>query len=156
MAEHVTTTPAALSHGAPRRRSLFTAVPALALALAAPALARSAEPDAELIAIDREAVPLIAEYRGLMDQFFALSHDDPDLTRVAHAADPSFDRLAEFAELADEIDATTMPGFVAKARLLKHQLWVEHGEDGVFVGHNDSDRAAWSLVNAILAVGSGA
>lgn len=141
---HSTPTPARTG-----RRALFGAAAALAVA---PAMARTApHPDAELIAIGREASGLIAQYNRHTRAFFALPIGHPDLAATAALADPMGLRLDDLIERASGLTATTAAGCATKALLLRHELLQNCGGGGEWVSGGVDDALAWSLVNDLLA-----
>jgi hypothetical protein len=118
----------------PARRSADGfSLAAFTAGLTVPALAAQPNPDAELIAIGREAAPLVDEFDRHTAAFFALPEGDPAIERTAQAGDQSFDRLRGLATQAAPLRATTLDGLAAKGILLRHLMTLEFGEFGVFV-----------------------
>jgi hypothetical protein len=137
------------THTTPTQRStLGFSVAAFAAALATPALAAGVNPDAELIAIGREAAPLVDEFDRYTAAFFALPDGDPGIKRAGHAGDRSYDRLRELVAQAMPLRAATLNGLAAKAILLRHLMLLEFGERHVFVSdETDLTDLTWSLVS---------
>ena len=139
---------------APTRRGLLGGA---AVLVVAPVIAArgAAAPDTELSAIGRAAVPLIAEFDRSLAMFFALEFDSPDLEDVAKLADAPSAALNVMVDRASELQATSWDGFVAKARLLRHEMLTEFGNQGVFDTNtaDPRDMLAWTLVNDMLAAG---
>ena len=138
------------------RRSLFAGAAAvLALGSVPAATAVVLEPDAVLIAIAKEAAPLIAEYSRLSDQWFALRGTDAaELERLGNAMDPIHDRLEVLTDQAVEQPATTLAGFASKAALLRHGLllYARTAEGIRFDG--SEERATFDLLGELIAVGA--
>ena len=135
-------------HTTPTRRSAIGfSLAAMAAGLTVPVLASAGDPDAELIAIGREAAPLVAEFDRSTAVFFALPDGDPAIEEVARAGDRPFDRLSELAVQAATLRAATLNGLAAKAILLRHLMLTEFGERHVFVSdETDLTDLTWSLV----------
>lgn len=135
------------------RRLLCAGIPAAAL-MPATALANlTAHPDAELIAIGREALLLIEEYERFIAAWYALPKNHPDFNRVADLAQPASDRLDELLEQAMPIRASTQDGYRVKAAILQHELRCFYRIAGVMTFENPAGKMAWSLVCDMLASG---
>jgi hypothetical protein len=100
-------------------------------------------PDAALIAIGVEAVPLLAKFYRHTRAFFALPSRHPDLHRVAHLADPADARLDRLMEAAKTLRAGTTAGMHVKALLLGHAMRMEFG-NGVQLADGDTHTAELS------------
>jgi hypothetical protein len=135
------------------RRLLCSAVPAVAL-MPVTALANPiAHPDAELIAIGREALPLIAEYERFTADLYALPSDHPDFNRVADLALPASDRLDQLWDQVILMQATTPEGHRVKAAFLQHEMRCTYRIAGVMTFENPAQEMAWSLVCDMLTNG---
>jgi len=133
------------------RRNLLATVAAAAVAPAV--LASPTHPDAELIAIGREALPLIEEYERFTAAWYALPDEHPDSNRVADLATPASDRLDELLKRAMPMKATTPEGCRVKAAILQHELRCFYRIGGVMVFENPAEEMAWSLVCDMLTIG---
>ena len=135
------------------RRSLLGGVAAaLALAPAAAMPAPATSADAELIAMGREARPLIAEYERLTHLFFTAS-TQAERFQASDDSDPAYERLDELFDQALELRATTLEGFKAKALLLQHGLRSANRMDGHVTFSDPEQEMAWSLVADLLGNG---
>ena len=118
-----------------------------------------AHPDAALLSIGREAVPLIAEYQRNLVAFFALPSGHPDLEKVSALNNAPAERLEALLEAALPLRPTTLPGFAAKARLLRWQVLLQHGdpETETVERHAGMEMVlALALCDDLLAVAGGA
>jgi hypothetical protein len=132
-----------------RRSALGFSAAAIVAGLTVPALAippTRPNPDAELVAIGREAATLVDEFNRCSAAFFTLPDGDPTLVRAADAGDPSFFRLEELVTQVTPLRATTLIGLAAKAILLRHLIILEFGTGGVFVSDDTPlTDLMWSL-----------
>ena len=97
-------------------------------------------PDAELIAIGREAADLIEQRKPLEVRWWALPRDSGsrrkgtpeqvELHAVGDAMEPIDARLDELADRAMELRATTREGWIAKARLIRREMQTECVTEG--------------------------
>lgn len=134
------------------RRSLLGTLAAFAVVPAAVPVVTAAvlQPDAVLLAMGREAAPLIAEYERLTARYFALPPGHPGVREAGDASAAIYDRLEELTDLAQETRATTLDGFKAKARLLQHGLRSTNRMDGKVRLIDPEQELAWSLVADLL------
>ncbi len=151
----------------------FTALAGIAaVAIAKPDAGAAAGPaalhpdDAELIAIGREVAELIERRRPLEARWWALptidiprtaglpGADEPDA--VAAAMEPIDNRLDELSDRVLELRATTREAWIAKARLIRHEITISNVSGGEieFEGMPLSERITWSLLDDLLAVRS--
>ena len=110
-------------------------------------------PDAELIAIGREANALLEQRRPLAARWWTMSERHPDLEAVANAMEPIDERLDDLTQRARELPATTREGMGVKGRLIQHQLRLIHNDDEgavEFVSMDPGARLAWSLAEDLL------
>jgi hypothetical protein len=125
-----------------------------AAATVADAALPSPHPDAELIAMGREAAPLIAEAERLAAQWFALPPGpNPDLHRIAAAEEPIVNRLEELFDRALELPAITHDGLRAKAILVQHEMRTQNRVDGELVFDGAGSEGAWALIDDLLRMG---
>jgi len=136
----------------PEQKAAFDKLHAIVKAQAAGTWVEPPHPDAELIAIGHEAAGLSEEYERHIVAYFALPKDSPDLQRVSELADPAYDRLQVLFDRAADVEAKTIRGVAAKARLLRHELLTSYRVDGEFVPDNPAIALALSLADNLLNV----
>lgn len=113
-------------------------------------------PDAELIAMDREAIPLVAEFKQYLANLFASPLSSAERERLGEKGDVPYERLKELTKRATTLRATTPAGYAAKARLIEHHMFHDFSDRGALdldgLNRDGQETAlAWSLVNDILA-----
>ena len=144
----------------------FTALAGIAaVAIAKPDAQAAAAPttdDAELVAIGREAADLLEQRKPLEARWWALSPatgfrtkggpDHDEMNAVSDAIQPIDERLEALSDRAMALRATTRNAWIAKARLIRHEIAINNVCSGVmdFEEMPFSERLAWSLVGDLI------
>lgn len=143
-------------HTTPTRRSAIGfSLAAMAAGLTVPALAKAADPDAELIALADRILANGAESHRISDEIDLMPAARPE---DSQARDRRYEREIRPLVAANwnmrmrlaETRATTMDGFRAKARIVQEY---NNCAPGYAESHQD-DAMAWSLANDLLGVAS--
>ena len=79
----------------------------------------------QLVAISKEAEPLVNAYVPMLATWWAMSLECPDLGNHAEEMGAIHDRLCDVADQAEKLTATTMEAYCAKAILPEHALRVD-------------------------------
>ncbi len=112
--------------------------------------AETPHPDNELIAIGREAEPLLAEDKRFAKVWWTLDADSPDINAWAAQWRPIDDRLFALMDRARELKASTLEGLRVKAMLVDHALSTELEHEGEIQTGDFHEELAWSLVRDLL------
>lgn len=119
----------------------------------------ASHPDAELLALEREAVPLIPEYADAVAAFLSVPDDLPEPERLAELErwgdleTAVSDRLFQLAEAADGLRPVTLAGLAAKARLVRWQMLADHGDGAELQPGTPAMACAVGLCDDLLAMG---
>ena len=128
--------------------------------IAAAEAAQGAHPDAELIAIGREAASLIEQRKPLEARWWALpaEHCDPDSFHAAEsdavcaAMRPIDNRLDDLLGRALELPAATPEGMAAKAHLIRYEMRIHNSFRGdMDLSELDQhEQLVWALLHDLL------